>query len=84
MTKRDIQEIKVLLYSGYKADEKPICFYHNGIKYAVTQIVDTYLEESLHDRVRRRYFRVVCDDSTIKLIHNDLGKNKWYVEAGKK
>jgi hypothetical protein len=80
---RNIEEIEVSAYSGNRADERPVRIIHKGIEFRVTQILEMHLEESWKSRTRKRFFKVVCDDSSIKLIHYNLENNRWYLEAAK-
>ena len=54
--------IEVAAYSGYKANERPLCFRFEQKKLSVVDVLDRWYGEE-HD-----YFKVLADDGKIYLI----------------
>ena len=57
------QNIKVIAYSGYRGDEKPRAFSIHNEKITVVEILDMWIEESLPDKTRKRFFIVKGNDN---------------------
>ncbi len=52
----EFKKTRVIAYSGYKANERPICFLMGGVRSAVKEIRARWSEE--HDD----HFKVVAED----------------------
>ena len=70
--------IKVECHSGYKADEYPVCFYLEHIKYAIDEISDRWYQADL--------FRICRLPTTLKFVlaatGNTLSNMNWKVING--
>ncbi len=56
------KKIKVVAYSGYKANERPLYFFLEGEKNQVINVIDRWYGLE-HD-----YFKVVADDGKVYLL----------------
>jgi hypothetical protein len=60
--KEDIRRVKVVSYSGYKANERPLYFLIDNRKVEVERVVDRWYGEE-HD-----YFKVVTEEGKVCLL----------------
>jgi len=75
------QNIKVIAHSGYRGDEKPRAFsIHNDEKITVVEILDMWIEESLPDKTRKRFFIVKGNDNQKYKIYIDEETLEWFCE----
>jgi hypothetical protein len=65
-------EIKVQAYSGYKGNERPLCFSMEGKELVVDHILDRWYGEDYD------YFKVLADDAEIYLLKRDRETDRWY------
>jgi hypothetical protein len=63
--------IKVVCYSGYRAEESPVRFYLGERKIEVEAIIDRWLAPD------HRYFKVRGDDKALYIIRHDSVKDTW-------
>ena len=75
------RNIKVIAHSGYRGEEKPSAFFINSKKIAVVEILDMWIEESLPDRTRKRFFIVKGNDNQKYKIYIDEKSLEWFCEA---
>ena len=52
------EKTEVTAYSGYRGEESPKTFIHQGKSIAVVEIVKRWIEEEAGKRKRRRFFEV--------------------------
>jgi len=72
--------IKVECHSGYKADEYPVCFYLEYIKYAIEEISDRwYQADPSPDLPVADYFKVCTGSNREFLIRHELESDQWYL-----
>ena len=62
------ERIDVITYSGRKGDERPATFILRGLRIDVVEIMDSWIEEGLKDRARKRFFRVKGSDKNTHRI----------------
>lgn len=70
-------QLRVESYSGYKVDERPLCFYLGERRYQVQEVLDQwYSPEDV-------YFRVQADDGNIYILRHTqrMGEDSWTLEA---
>lgn len=65
--------IEVVGYSGYKADERPLCFVLEGRELRVKDVLDRWYGEE-HD-----YFKVLAEDGKAYLIRRHRILDQWFV-----
>jgi hypothetical protein len=73
-----IEQIDVLSYAGRKGNERPATFVLRGLRIDVAEILDHWIEEGFHDRVRKRYFRVKGSDGNTHRIYYDESVLEWF------
>jgi hypothetical protein len=74
------ENIKVVAYSGYRGDESPRAFFINDEKITVVEILDMWIEESLYNRMRKRFFIVKTHDDRQYKIYIDEKTLEWFCE----
>jgi len=74
------QNIKVIAHSGYRGDEKPRAFLIHNEKISVVEILDMWIEESLPDKTRKRFFIVKGKDNQKYKIYIDEKTLEWFCE----
>lgn len=68
------KKIEVVGYSGYKANERPLCFVLDGERLLVQNIIDRWYG------VEHDYFKVVADDGKVYLLKWHRSLDLWFVE----
>lgn len=63
--------INVQTYAGYKGDERPVSFSHEGWVCQVLEIVDRWYDPDYNG------FRVLVDDGRTLLLQHDLNCDTW-------
>ncbi len=63
--------IKVVCYSGYRAEESPVRFYLGERKIEVEAIIDRWLAPD------HRYFKVRGDDKALYVIRHETVTDTW-------
>lgn len=69
-----------MAYSGYRKDEKPQAFFIDNEKILVAEILDIWVEESFHDKTRKRFFIVKGNDKQKYTIYADEKTLEWFCE----
>ena len=73
-------EVKVECYSGYKADEYPICFYRYDQRFEIHEIIDRWYQgDSNPEWPVSNYFKVDTACGERFLLKHDLETDKWYI-----
>jgi len=72
------EKIRVMCYSGSRAEEMPRAFFLDNKKIEITEVLDTWIEEGLSDRIRRRFFKVRGSDGFIHKLYVDARTNAWH------
>lgn len=70
-------QVRVESYSGYKADERPLCFYLRDRKYQVDEILDRWYGPD------ETYFRVRAEDGNIYILRHARAEpdETWTLES---
>jgi hypothetical protein len=71
--KSNFRKAEVHCYSGYKANEKPVCFLLEGKKVDVKRIIDRWYGQE-HD-----YFKVLGNDGLVYLLKWHREFDIWFV-----
>ncbi|MDY7032084.1 MAG: hypothetical protein SVY10_09290 [Thermodesulfobacteriota bacterium] len=71
--------VKVVSYSGYKAEEKPQSFQIGDRSLEILKIEKTWYQEGL-ERRRKAYFRVRADDNNLYQIYYDEETECWFLD----
>jgi hypothetical protein len=70
--------IEVISYSGYREEETPRFFLIHDEKIEVNTILDRWAEESINDRLIKRFFRVKGSDGKAHKIYYDEKEMAWF------
>jgi hypothetical protein len=72
--------INVECHSGYRADEYPTCFYRDGEKFEITEIIDRWYQADRDPECPvSNYFRVKTTSGGPYIIKHDLDHDEWYL-----
>lgn len=72
--------IKVECHSGYKADEYPVSFYWDDIKFEIKEIADRwYQARATPDSPVADYFKVRTASKSIYIIKHELKSDQWFL-----
>jgi hypothetical protein len=74
------ERIDVISYSGYRGEETPRAFTSHGKKVEITEILARWIEEDVHKRTRKRFFKVKGNDGLIYKIYLDEEIDMWFRE----
>jgi hypothetical protein len=74
----DNKEVKVECYCGYKANERPFAFTHQGDRQEVQEIIDRWYEGGLDSsNPIIDYFRIKATDGHIYLLRYQRDLDVW-------
>ncbi len=68
-------QVRVESYSGYKADQRPLCFYLHDRKYQVEEVLDQWYGPD------DTYFRVRAEDGNIYILRHAGPEGGWTLES---
>jgi hypothetical protein len=70
-----VTRLDVDCYSGYKADERPVCFRLEGRKYCVKEVLEEWREP---DGV---FYKVCADDGNLYVVRQETStpEGLWYL-----
>jgi hypothetical protein len=70
-------KVRVESYSGFKANERPLCFHLGGTAYRVEELLDQWYSPG------KTYFRVRASDGNIYILCHDgsLEEGFWTLES---
>lgn len=70
-------QVKVECYSGYKADERPLCFYLGARRHQVKEVLDHWYGPE------DTYFRVRSDDGNVYILRHTRNSpdHAWTLES---
>ncbi|MDO8928430.1 MAG: cytoplasmic protein [Bacteroidota bacterium] len=72
--------IKVECHSGYKADEYPICFYWENIKFEISEISDRWYQiRATPNAPVANYFKVRTAGKSKYILKHELKSDQWFV-----
>ncbi len=72
------ERIDVITYAGSKGEERPFIFILRGFRIDIVEILDSWVEEGLDDRVQKRYFRIKGSDGNIHRLYYNEDILEWY------
>ncbi|GET24601.1 cytoplasmic protein [Prolixibacter sp. NT017] len=76
----DLIPVKVECYSGYKADEYPICFYWGNICFDIKEILDRWYQTDSHaEWPAANYFKVETLNGQYFLLKHEMKPDHWYL-----
>ncbi len=73
------ERIKVVAYSGYQGEETPRSFVLQDKEIKISKILSVWIEESLEDKVRKRFFKVKGIDGYGYKIYYDEEAKEWFL-----
>ncbi len=73
------QPIRVHTYSGYKADERPLKFEHEGKEHMIREIINQTFEENVDNGLRNK-FTVKTEEGKIFILFHEEMKDQWFLE----
>jgi hypothetical protein len=75
--------ITVETYSGYKADETPRAFFHQGRRYLIEEVIDRWYQASADPTLASAsYFKVRTTDGAVFIIKRDNESQTWSLQHG--
>jgi len=75
--------INVETYSGYKDDETPRAFFHQGRRYLIEELIDRWYQASADPTLSSAsYFKVRTADRAVFIIKRDNESQTWSLERG--
>ena len=74
-------KVKVTAYSGYRGEERPVTFVLDGERVEVAAILNTWLEEDILNRLRKRFFDIKGSDGRMYKIYYDEKTEEWFLET---
>jgi hypothetical protein len=77
---RDLIQIKVECHSGYKADEYPVRFYWDTIRFEIKEIVDRWHQGDQNPEFPvATYFKVYTTDDKIFILKHETKNDIWFL-----
>ena len=73
------ERIKVVAYSGYSGEETPRSFILQDKEIKISEILSMWIEESLEDKVRKRFFKVKGINGYGYKIYYDEEAKEWFL-----
>jgi len=69
--------VQVECYAGYKADERPLCFYLGARRHQIEEVLDRWYGPHAN------YFRVLADDGNMYILSHTLNApdDPWTLES---
>ena len=71
--------IRVHTYSGYKADERPLKFEHEGKEHMIREIINQTFEEIVANGLRNKFTVRIEERKIFTLFHEEI-KDQWFLE----
>ncbi len=72
--------VKVICYSGYKADEYPKYFYWNEIRFEIMEIIDRWYQGDQNpDFPAANYYKVITNDEKTYILKHATKRDKWFL-----
>ena len=71
--------IRVHTYSGYKADERPLKFEHEGKEHMIREIINQTFEEIVGNGLRNKFTVRTEEGKIFTLFHEEI-KDRWFLE----
>jgi hypothetical protein len=71
--------IEVVAYSGYRGEERPRLFMIGEERIEVSEIVNMWVEESLENKTRKRFFQVRGSNGHEYKLYCNEEMKKWFL-----
>jgi len=72
--------VKVECHSGYRADERPVCFYLGEVRFDVIEIVDRWYQGNTNPEFAvADYFKVLTFDGNQHILRHEIRPDRWYL-----
>ncbi len=71
--------IRVHAYSGYKSDERPFKFEHEGKEHMIREIINQTFEEIVGNGLRNKFTVRTEKGKIFTLFHEEI-KDQWFLE----
>lgn len=72
--------VKVECHSGYKADEYPICFYWQNVKYEISEIADRWYQvQATPNWPVANYFKVKTNGKQEFILKYEMDGDRWFL-----
>jgi hypothetical protein len=76
----DLFPVDVECHSGYKADEYPVRFYCDNVKFEIREILDRWYQGDLNpDFPAANYFKVRAVNEKIYILKHEDVTDRWYL-----
>lgn len=77
---KDLIPVKVFCHSGYRANEYPVHFYWDNVRFEIKEIIDRWYQGDLNpDLPAANYFKVRTNDGKIYILKFEIKTDKWYL-----
>ncbi len=69
--------VQVECHAGYRGAERPVCFYLDGRRYEVVEVLDRWYEPE------DTFFKILASDGNLYILRHTPGGNEdlWIVQA---
>lgn len=74
-------KVEVIAYSGYRNEEIPKTIMLHNQRIEVVEILDSWVEEGIEDRARKRFFKVKGNDGSLYKIYYDEKEMEWFYKG---
>jgi len=74
-------KVEVIAYSGYRNEEIPKTIMLHNQRIEVVEILDSWVEEGIEDRARKRFFKVEGNDGSLHKIYYDEKEMEWFYKG---
>ncbi len=72
--------VKVKCHAGYKADEYPVLFYWDGVRFEIDEIIDRWYQGEQNPAFPAAdYFKVRTADKKIYILKHITEQDEWYL-----
>jgi hypothetical protein len=77
---RSLIQINVGCYSGYRADEYPVCFYLGEVRLEIKEIIDRWYQGDANpDFPVADYFKVRASDGVEYVLKHEIKTDMWFM-----
>ena len=74
-----VERIEVVAYSGYQGEETPRSFIFQGKQIKISEILSMWIEESLQNKTRKRFFQVRGSNGHEYKMYCNEEMKKWFL-----
>jgi len=77
---KDLLPIEVECHSGYKADEYPVRFSWNNLRFDIVEIIDRWYQAfSEAEFPAANYYKVRTNDKKVFILKQETESGKWFL-----